>query len=89
MLTVFSAGGFYPGFDPKPVEIGPLRRLSFGTDIPTPTTPRTWALVSPTSRAPIAVMTMPVFTRPLIALSSFREMQPRAVDPDGLCILER
>ena len=33
---VFSAGGFYPGFDPKPVEIGPLRRLSFGTDIPTP-----------------------------------------------------
>lgn len=34
--TVFSAGGFYPGFDPKPAEIGPLRRLSFGTDIPTP-----------------------------------------------------
>ena len=34
--VVFSAGGFYPGFDPKPVEVGPLRRLSFGTDIPTP-----------------------------------------------------
>jgi hypothetical protein len=34
--TVFSAGGFYPGFDPKPAEIGPLRRLSLGTDIPTP-----------------------------------------------------
>jgi hypothetical protein len=34
--VVFSAGGFYPGFDPRPVEVGPLRRLSFGTDIPTP-----------------------------------------------------
>jgi hypothetical protein len=34
--TVFSAGGFYPGFDPRPAEIGPLRRLSLGTDIPTP-----------------------------------------------------
>lgn len=34
--VVFSAGGFYPGFDPKPIEIGPLRRLGFGTDLPTP-----------------------------------------------------
>jgi hypothetical protein len=34
--TVFSAGGFFPGFDPKPVEIGPLRRLSLGVDLPVP-----------------------------------------------------
>jgi hypothetical protein len=34
--VVFSAGGFYPGFDPRPIEIGPLRRLGFSTDVPTP-----------------------------------------------------
>ena len=34
--VVFTAGGFYPGFDPKPAEIGPLRRLSLSTDLPTP-----------------------------------------------------
>ena len=34
--VVFSAGGFYPGFDPRPIEVGPLRRLSFGPDLPIP-----------------------------------------------------
>lgn len=34
--VVFSAGGFFPGFDPRPAEIGPLRRLSLGPDVPLP-----------------------------------------------------
>lgn len=33
---VVSAGGFYPGFDPSPARIPPLRRLGFGPDGPFP-----------------------------------------------------
>jgi hypothetical protein len=33
---VVSAGGFYPGFDPSPARIPPLRRLALGPDTPFP-----------------------------------------------------
>lgn len=34
--TVFSAGGFYPGFRPEPADIPPMRRLGFHLDVPVP-----------------------------------------------------
>jgi hypothetical protein len=33
---VVSVGGFYPGFDPSPARIPPLRRLALGPDTPFP-----------------------------------------------------